>query len=113
MSAIADSNDTREKLTDFCHYCREICVINIRTKVTTFLERLLKLIKVVKGEVIDSSYQNEEWAIIILIRQNFDHKLGFKFNLKCVELRVRDNFLFNPSRLQKLIKGENVRYHLF
>ena len=45
MFAIAEFDGMRERQTDFCHFCPEICVANIRAKVTTFRARLLKLIK--------------------------------------------------------------------
>ena len=44
MSAVAEFV-TCEKRTDFFRYCSEICVTNVQAKVTTFRERLRKLIK--------------------------------------------------------------------
>ena len=82
MSAIADFDDTRERRTDCGHFCLENCVINIRPKVTTFRERILKLIKGDKGDIIGSSYQNAVKGNFILIRQCFEHKLRAQNRLK-------------------------------
>ena len=75
---------TLERRTDCGQFCLENWVINnIRPKVTTFRERLLKLIKGDKGETKGgSSYKNAVKGYFILIRQSFEHKLRAQNRLK-------------------------------